>query len=374
MSILATKTSIPYGENTTIIISDLHNISVTPNNSIENISYNGNETIFTVQPSISTIYYFRGYNSFNKPINLNMTIYITIISTDSIITTDYNTTTVLNVNGSLNYLWLPSLYLNQNTGSVVICTPLKNITYTIQGTDSFNTISLTYITVNINSNLIFNPPEPTIYDGNLLNLNVNCSLSTQNITYTWKSNLFNGLPSNCVDLKYGSEITIHPYNTVEYTVTAYSNSQILTVGYIQINVIPKPMNIIDTDILPYYLYNYIIERNKKQLEIELLKNKKLSFKIINFYYTTLQTAYRMEWTNKNGVSSKINWITYYQIQNKSNEMILSFEQQWRFFQYIHLFNRQNLNSNFGYLLNIVNNLYLEKPKKIPIYPMQPGVF
>jgi hypothetical protein len=82
----------------------------------------------------------------------------------------------------------------------------------------------------------------------------------------------------------------------------------------------------------------------------------------------------MEWTNKNGISCKINWVTKYQIDNESNEMILSFEQQWRFFQYINLLNRQNVTSNFGYLLNIVNSIYLEKTQKIPLYPIEPGVF
>ena len=183
------------------------------------------------------------------------------------------------------------------------------------------------------------------------------------------------MPNNCIDYKNGSQITLHPYNSIEYKVTAINNNNnILTEGYINIIVIPKPSNIIDIGIIPYSLYDMVINRNKSLLQEELIKNKKLSEKIINFYYTTLQTAYRMEWTNKNGISCKINWVTYYQIENKSNEMILSFEQQWRFFQYINYLNRSNIGSNFGYLLNIVNSIYLENGQKIPIYPIEPGVF
>jgi hypothetical protein len=126
------------------------------------------------------------------------------------------------------------------------------------------------------------------------------------------------------------------------------------------------VHIIDIDILPYEYYNLIISRNRKELTKELIKNKVLSQKIIKFYYNTLITAYRMEWTNKNGIQTTVNWTTLYQITNKSNVMILTFEQQWRFFQYINYNQRRNDQtlSNFAFLLNIVNSIYLEHPQKI----------
>ena len=52
-------------------------------------------------------------------------------------------------------------------------------------------------------------------------------------------------------------------------------------------------------------------------------------------------------------------------------MILTFEQQWKFFQYIN-YNRERkgfTNSNFFYLLNIIDSLYLEYPHKIQITPL-----
>ena len=64
-------------------------------------------------------------------------------------------------------------------------------------------------------------------------------------------------------------------------------------------------------------------RNEKELTKQLIMNKKLSKKIINFYYTTLQTSYKMEFTNKNGIAVKIPWYTYYQEVNIINEMIYS---------------------------------------------------
>jgi hypothetical protein len=74
----------------------------------------------------------------------------------------------------------------------------------------------------------------------------------------------------------------------------------------------------------------------------------------------------MEWTNKNGISFKVNWYTLYQNLNESNEMILSFYQQWNFFKYINMNQTKNNNtkSNFAFLLNCVNEIYLEHPQKI----------
>jgi len=372
MSIYIDQTSIFYGSSTTITVDGLSNVSITPTNFVLNTELTLTGIIATVKPTISTIFYIQGYNNLNQIEKYNETIYVKVTPINTNITIQYNTSTELIVNGSSSYEWYPSLYLNQNYGSNVICTPLENILYTILGIDQFNTITRTYIYITIESNLIFTPENITIYDGNLLNLSVKYNLNSEPTLYTWKSNLFITLPQNCVNLLYGDSIKIHPYNTIEYKVNAYQNNQLITSGNIKINVIPKPSNIIDIDILPYQLYKYIINRNRKVLKEELLKNPKLSKKIINFYYTTLQTAYRMEFTNKNGIQFKVPWLTYYQVINESNGMILSFEQQWRFFQYINFYQRKNDNitlSNFTFLLNNVNALFLEKPQNIYITPL-----
>jgi hypothetical protein len=372
MSVYVDKTAISYGGSTTITVDDLNNISITPSNFVLNTEITLTGIIATVSPIVSTIFYIEGYNNLNEIQKYNETVYVKVTAVNNYITVPYNTSTELIVNGCSTYQWYPSLYLNQNYGSKVICTPLENNVYTILGTDPFNTITRTYINITVQSNLIFTPENPTIYDGNLLNLSVNYNLNSEQTAYTWKSNLFLSFPPNCVNLLYGETIKLHPYNTIEYKVNAYQNNKLVTSGNIKINVISKPSNIIDVDILPYQLYEYIINRNNIKLKEELLKNPQLSKKIIKFYYNTLQTAYRMEFTNKNGIEFKVPWLTYYQITNESNAMIISFEQQWRFFQYINFYQRKNDNvtlSNFTFLLNNVNALFLEKPQKIYITPI-----
>ncbi len=383
MSIIVSNTSINYGETSTITIIDLSNVTVTPTSSLVDLYPEGNNFIAIVKPTQSTLYYISGYNAFQNQINLSETVYVKTTVLSNTANTDYNYSITLDAYGVLNYSWYPSTYLNQTTGSSVICTPLENITYTIIGTDEFLTTTRTYIEVTVNSGLTFTPENPTLYSGNLLNLSVeftgdntisnslffdgeNITINNSSLTYTWKKSLFNGLPPNCVDLKYGDAIKLHPYEPQEYTVNAYNNGNLLTSGNIKINVIQKPSHIIDIDILPYQYYNLIISRNKKELTKELFNNKKLSQKIIKFYYNILQTAYRMQWTNKNGIQTVVNWNTYYQVMNQSDVMILSFEQQWRFFQYINYNQTKNNEtlSNFAFLLNIVNSIYLEYPQKI----------
>ena len=383
MSIIVSNTSIYYGETSTINIINLTNITINPSNSVIEIVPEGNNYIATVKPNESTLYYITGYNAFQDIINLSDTVYVKTTVSKNIVYTDYNSSIELDAYGVSNYSWFPSTYLDQTTGSSVTCTPLQNIRYTIIGVDNFLTTTRNYIDVIVNSGLTFTPETPTIYSGNLLNLSVaftgdnnvtnslffdgeNITVNNNSLTYNWKKSLFNGLPSNCVDLKYGDTIILHPYESQEYTVNAYNNGTLLTSGNIKINVLQKPVHIIDIDILPYEYYNLIISRNRKELTKELIKNKVLSQKIIKFYYNTLITAYRMEWTNKNGIQTTVNWTTLYQITNKSNVMILTFEQQWRFFQYINYNQRRNDQtlSNFAFLLNIVNSIYLEHPQKI----------
>ena len=369
MNIISSNSSIIYGQTTTITVTGITSVSVTPTDSVINEEFINNQYIFTLQPLESTLYYVSGYDSDYNLVIANETIYVNILvsSQNSNNTTNYNTPLNLNAFGSNIYTWYPNTYLNQTTGSSVICQPIKNITYTITGTDIFNTISEATLDIIVNTNLIFNPSEPTVYEGNLIKVNVSLGEnSNDNINYTWRSTLTNYLPVSCANLKYGSSITLNPYQKLTYIVNAYSNNELITEGSIKINIVPKPMYVIDYEILPIRLNNLIINRNTKELKKELIKDKILSKRIIDFYYTTLQSAYRMEWTNKNGQTFKVKWVTVYQIANEIDGMLLGFEQQWKFFQYIN--NNQTRNgqtrSNFAFLLNNINQIYLEYPQKI----------
>lgn len=371
MSITVENPSIQFGENSIINVTGYNIINnVIPSDTVVDIVQSGNNYIITVNPITTTLYYINGKDSFNNPINLSGTVYVNVSSIGEI-TINYDESDILKAYGSETYLWYPDKYLNMITSDYVICTPLENITYTILGTDIFGVQSTTNLTVKVNTFINFTPSNPKIYDGNLLNISVmynnpNFTGDTKLIYYDWISSLFTGLPPQCIHSTENNNITLHPYNSISYTVNAYYNNSIISSDIVNIGVIEKPSNIIDIDIIPYKLKDAVFKRDKKELINLIIKYKHLSKKIIDFYYTTLQTAYRMEFTIKTGISFKVQWLTLYQIKNKSNEMILNFTQQWKFFQYI---NNTINNSNFKYLLNTVNEIYLEKPEKILIVPL-----
>lgn len=374
MSILITNANISYGESTTIILQDLTNIVVSPMDSVASIVYNINGIVITVVPTISTLYTIYGIDSLSNVIEFNETIYVLPIvlaqTNNNSTIVSYGVPITLTAYAGISYLWYPETYLNTTTGSSVVCTPLDEIIYTVQVTDPFNNINITYITISILKELIFSPSQPTVYQSNLLKISVSDSSSNVDnnlITYTWTPTTSKYLPEYCANIKYGNSITLHPEKNLEFIVDAFdSNNNLLISSPIKINIIEKPMNILDFDILPYRLSTYILERNLIKLREELIKDVVLSQKIINFYYTTLQTSYRMEWTNKNSIPFKIKWLTNYQIYNDTTEMIISFKQQWNFFKYINNNQtRQNYTkSNFAFLLNTVNAIYLETPQQI----------
>ena len=388
MSVLISNSSIIYGQYTTINIIVLTSIVVTPSDSVVSIVVTLDGTVITVAPLNSTLYEITGLDALGDFITLNETIYVTPIASAvsgslvqnanpdqyienlSITQFPYNEPLTITVFGASSSTWYPSTYLNTNTGNVVTCTPLDNITYTIQTTDTFNNTNILYLTINIIPTLIFNPPNPTVYQGNLLNISVKINLNSLNnsaLNYIWRPTNTNYLPVECGNYKYGSSLTLNPMQTVEYVVSAYNNNVLICSDNVKINVIIKSAAILDLDILPNKLVNIILSRNKIELTKELVKDKILSKKIINFYYTTLQTAYRMEWTDKNGAPIRMNWLTFYEVQNDINVMIINFEQQWKLFKYINAYGPR---SNFYFLLNTVNQIYLEFPQKIGIYPLQ----
>jgi hypothetical protein len=371
MSITVENPSIQIGENSIINVTGYNIINnVTPSDTVVDIVQSGNNYIITVNPTTSTLYYINGKDSLNNPINLSGTVYVNV-SSISEITINYDESNILNAYGSKTYLWYPDKYLNITTSDSVICTPLENITYTILGTDIFGVQSTANVTVKVNTFIIFTPSNPKIYDGNLLNISViynnpNFNGDTKLIYYDWISSLFTGLPPQCIDSTENNNITLNPYNSISYTVNAYYYNSIISSDVINIEVIEKPSNIIDIDIIPFKLKDAVFKRDKKELIYLIIKYKNLSKKIIDFYYTTLQTAYRMEFTTKTGISFKVQWLTLYQIKNKSNGLILNFTQQWKFFQYV---NNTINNSNFKYLLNTINEIYFGKPEKILIVPL-----
>ena len=214
------------------------------------------------------------------------------------------------------------------------------------------------------STITFNPLIPVVYQGNVIIINIVNPDPTLN--YEWKPYNRIYLDDSYVQ-NYGTSFRLIPYKTQTFIVNGVSsNGDIIVFSQITIKAIEKPNYLLDNDLLPNEYYDIIINRNTKELRKKLIENKILSQKIIRFYYNQILNAYRFQWTNKNGTQYKMPWLTYIQVNNDSNEVVISFKDQWKLFQYIHMNQQRNgyTKSNFAYLINIVNSIYLEKPQQI----------
>jgi len=210
----------------------------------------------------------------------------------------------------------------------------------------------------------FNPLIPAVYEGNIIIINIVNPDPT--LIYEWKPYNRIFLDDSYVQ-NYGTTFRLIPYKTQTFIVNGVdSNNNLIAYSQITIKTIEKPSYLLDNDLLPNEYYDIIINRNTKELRRKLIENKILSQKIIKFYYNQILTAYRFQWNNKNGTQYKMPWLTYIQVNNDSNEVVISFKDQWKLFQYIHMNQQRNgyTKSNFAYLINIVNSIYLEKPQQI----------
>ena len=385
------KRIINYNDTSTLSLYNFKNFQILsePNDLSVNIKkINNNYTLVSVQPKTTTRYIIYGldYNNniaefdesiqVNIALNYNNIFYYNTNNTNNepiIINVQYNSINTINLFGAYSYKITPNTFLTSSSinapNDTLTIQPLTSINYKIVGTDYFSNNSTIYISINVQYDFIFSPVEPTIYEGNKIEISaVQIGSKTSTLNYAWIPTTSKYLPPDQAGIKYGQNITLISYKSLEFIVEGFINNELVAINNIKINVIPKPSSVIDVDILPISLYTAIISRNSKELKELLIKDPILSKKIINFYYTTLQTAYRLEWTNKNGGNTLINWYSVYQQMNDTSPMILTFYQQWNFFQYIQLNQTRNhiTKSNFAFLLNNVNQIYLEHPQQIYI--------
>ncbi len=170
-------------------------------------------------------------------------------------------------------------------------------------------------------------------------------------SYKWTAiNRSQYLPDSCYPEFTGDIMKFVPAERdYEYKVTAYDGLGNESSTTLKINVLEKPMSVLDKDLIPIILYDDVINRRKNQIIEKLKKDNRLLNQLTEFYNVTLMSAYKMEFQAKQGRGYRVPWITKYQIVNEQNYMLLSFQQQYQFLKYL-LMTR---NSNFLFLVNIV---------------------
>ncbi len=371
-TLIAENPSINFGDTTTVIAENLTNIvwaGSTSIISIEDIPSN-NSSIATVIPTQTTIYYVSGTDlATTYPVDLNVTVYVNPIINASSTSVIQGSTTTLSAQGGTEYTWiglgLTSKTTTNYSGTTITPTLYEPTNFTVYTTDAYNTKLSASIVINISEQLFYYPSELSVYTGNRLFIQVT---NPGDFVLHWKP--LKTVYINPYPKEVGTSIILHPYQSETYLLEAYDSSGSLQiVEKLNIKVVDKPMNILDIDLLPYEWVQTILQRDKKSLRNLAIKNTGLSKKIIFFYFSVLQTASRTFWKGGSGCSFPMNYLTFYQIQQENNEMIITFTQQWKFFKYIQQNQIRPSPSYFVFLINTLFEIYLEHPQKIYITPI-----
>jgi len=367
MSLQIKNQYLTYGNASYITIKNLKNIYIQPSdntNTIDKSSYllNSYKYEIVINPQKSTSYTIFGLNAQNEKVSLSFILYVKITLNINEISINKGDSIVIKAYGSEDYTWTPSTYITQNNNTITT-SPTSSILYTASSTDFFGYSSEASVQINILDNLLFNPSEPVIYEGDLASIQVSQKdTSYSNISYSWRSKKSFELPLQYANIVHSDELNIHPFFSVSYLVEGKQDNNLLLRGSLSVVVLPKPSNILDREILPLIFYQEVITRNRDALREKIKKNIRIAFQVVAFYQNVLTYAYKQEFTNRMGANLKVPWRAYYNQKNKTNNFIITFRQQWSLYAYINQNQRKQsvTISNYAFLLNTINNLCLPK--------------
>jgi hypothetical protein len=162
------------------------------------------------------------------------------------------------------------------------------------------------------------------------------------------------LPSLCYPIFMESSINYIFERNIEYEVEGEDmNTGTKYKRTIKIELLEKPMNILDIDLIPIELFEPVLNKNKKAI-IEILKNNKtLLNQLIQFYNIQLMSSYKFEFQAKQGRGFKVPWYCRFNVVNDNNLFLLSFQQQYQFLRYLLNNDNRHGRSYFMFLINIV---------------------
>ena len=364
MSIDIKNYKINLGEDYEVDLYNIYNVDITPNDDNLEIYEYYNDGIYITKlilsPQKSTKYIVKGINNSFEDVELEFYIHVKMKLSTNQLDINKNDSGFIEIQSDEKLMIYPNNNIQKISNKLYKVNPNISTDYIITNIDKYNEISRQHLKVTVSNNIIFNPENPKVYSGNRLILNAELNYNEKiDYTFKWRSTHSIGLPEQYAGIKYGNSITIYPYFSLGYIVEAITNNgKFLTSNRIDINVIPKPVNILDNDIIPEILYESVINRNSKKVKELLLQNTRLLNKIITFYYNTITNAYKLENNNKTGSQVKVPWISNYSIVNDNNDMIVTFDQLWNLYIYINRYKTNSMKyiSNFAFLLKNVNDL------------------
>jgi hypothetical protein len=109
----------------------------------------------------------------------------------------------------------------------------------------------------------------------------------------------------------------------------------------------------DKLIIPQIFYNGVINRNVTEVNQVIKYNPKLCIAVVNYYDTTLRSAFFYKKNAKFGMPNKIRWVTL----TDNNKIILNFNEQVNLYNYITTSPWKS--TNMGFLINCINNYLIQ---------------
>ncbi len=162
------------------------------------------------------------------------------------------------------------------------------------------------------------------------------------------------LAIDCYPYSLSSELKFVPQREFSYKLIGTTSTDTYTI-MIKIILTEKPNTVLDTDLIPVYLYDAVLQKNQKRIIQLLRKNNKLLNYLTEFYNVTLQNSIKYIFQAKQGRGYRVPWITKYQIYYEQKDLILSYQQQYSFMQYLQLNNhKSNIALNGSYFLYLMN--------------------
>ena len=364
MSVTATPAIINLGQSTKITCFGLTEVTITPVDYVVNVRYDKYKNfIATVRPIENTLFLLNGNTIANENITLNIEVFVgkgpheepgpdTAIvcnltnkrtpyipprfpkpSPPFVLPPDYTTTIIPTFTGTISSEYVPEEH--KEFSSEV--EKALNLLY------DYNPIT-------------FSPKTPTVYEGDTIEVIINETIP--DVVYIWSIYTEQFIQHCKKTVFYGTSLKVTPAKSMLYIVNGVLNHTLIYENVqINIEVIPKPANIVDMDVIPIEYYQLILDRNFRELREKLLQNMPMVQKIMDFYLQ-ISTAYRFEFSNKKGSAYKMKWATIQQYNNSLSTTVLPFYQQWELYRYINMNQQRNGStvSNMAFLINVANSI------------------
>jgi hypothetical protein len=248
----------------------------------------------------------------------------------------------------ISYQWYDDKGRSYPSTQTIIYTPDSDIGYVYISCKVTNSVGATQtrtVIIQVLPNIILSKTDVTVYYTDEVYVK-----AIGGNSYKWVAiNRSEYLPNSCYPTFETDIMRFIPERDYEYKVTAYDGLGNESIGYVKITVIPKPMEVLQNDLIPMSLYEDVIYRRKNIIIEKLKRDTNLLSQLTQFYNVQLQTAYKMEFQSKQGRGYRVPWISKYQITNQTTQMLVSFEQQYQLLRY--LLNAPNCNLSF--LINII---------------------